>query len=88
MDSDALKAFRRKMANPLHWRKANQVLQKYTKKDLSNIVRAKSFINELASTLKITLSHEECAAAARWVVSQEIDPQSKKDRFGIWRKIK
>jgi hypothetical protein len=87
-DSDALKAFRRKMANPLHWRKANQVLQGYTKKDLSNLVHAKGFINELAATLKITLSGEESAAAAKWVVSQGIDPQSRKERFGIWKKIK
>ena len=87
-DSDALKVFRKKMANPLHWRKANQILQGYTKKDLSNLVRAKEFINELATVLKITLSNEENTAAARWVVSQGIDPQSKKERFSIWKKIK
>jgi hypothetical protein len=88
MDSQALKTFRRKIVNPLHWRKANRVLQKYTKTDLSNLDRAKNFINELAMDLAITLSPDECTAAAKWIVSQEIDPGSRKGRLGIWRKVK
>ncbi len=88
MDSKALKTFRRKMANPLNWRKANRVLIGFTKDELSNLEQAKSFIDKLAAQLDVALSPEERSAAAKWVVGQKIDPQNSRDRIRIWKKVK
>lgn len=88
MESKALKAFRRKMANPLHWRKANQILLRYSAADLQNMERTKHLITTLASEFDISLSGPETTEAAKWLLDQRINPQSKKDRLLIWKKAK
>lgn len=84
----ALKMFRRKMVNPLHWRKANQVVRRYTRDDLNHIVGARRLIGELAELVDVTLSVQERDEAAKWLVGCTFDPQSKKDRLMIWKQLK
>ncbi|EPZ41011.1 hypothetical protein [Alicyclobacillus acidoterrestris] len=88
MESKALKTFRRKMANPLHWHKANQIFLKYSRDDLKNVARTMGLIDVLASELGVTLNESERKQAAQWLVDQDIDPKSKRDRMMIWRKAK
>ncbi|CAM3752243.1 hypothetical protein [Alicyclobacillus pomorum] len=88
MDSTALTTFRRKMANPLHWRKANRILLGYTQSDLANLERAKHLIAVLAAEFDVSLTTEEQTEAAKWVVKQRMNPQSPRDRMSIWKKTK
>lgn len=88
MTSNSLKTFRRKMANPLHWRKANRVFMNYRQSDLLRLSGAVRLIDELAGELGVALSEEEKAQAATWLVKQKIDPQSARDRMSIWKKVK
>lgn len=88
MASSALKTFRRKMANPLHWRKANRVFLTYQRSDLCTVAGAKKLIDDLAGELGVPLSPDERIQAATWLVKQQIDPQSARDRMSIWKKVK
>lgn len=88
MASSALKTFRRRMANPLHWRKANRVFLKYEKTDLMELSGAKRLIDELCQELEISLSQEERTQAANWLMNQHLDPQSARERLNIWHKVK
>jgi len=88
MESKALKIFRRKMANPLHWRKANQVFLRYSETDLQSLERTKHLISTLAAELDVPLSPEEKTEAAKWLRAQGINPQSRKDRMMIWKRAK
>lgn len=88
MESIALKSFRRKMANPLHWRKANRIFLQYTKSDLSSMERTKHLISELATSLEVPLTNQELTQAAKWLVDRDIDPQSKRDRMSLWKSAK
>lgn len=88
MATDSLKTFRRKMANPLNWRKANQILLKYSKEQMSTRGGSRAFIEELSKVLSVELSEAEVVEAAKWMQSQQMDPRSKRDRMGIWKKIK
>ncbi|MFD1676227.1 hypothetical protein [Alicyclobacillus fodiniaquatilis] len=88
MESKALKIFRRKMANPLHWRKANQIFLAYTKTDLANLERTTQLIRDLASELDVPLTSDEQTQAASWLVKQGMDPQSRRDRMTLWKKSK
>lgn len=87
-DENALKVFRRKMANPLHWRKANRLLQKYSQDDLNYPAGARRFIADLASTLDVPLTAGERNRAADWLVRRNFDPKSRKDRLTIWKHVK
>ncbi|WAH36407.1 hypothetical protein [Alicyclobacillus dauci] len=88
MASKALSTFRRKMTNPLNWRKANQVLVKYSKAELATERGAGRLIEELAEKVGVDLSAEERKEAAKWLVGQGMDPQSKRDRMSIWKQVK
>ncbi len=88
MDSTALKTFRRKMVNPLHWRKANRILLEYTQSDLVNLERAKHLISVLAAEFDVPLTSAEQTEAAKWLVKQKMNPQSPRDRLNIWKKTK
>lgn len=88
MKSSALNTFRSRMANPLHWRKANRILVRYTQDDLQNLDRTKHLISTLASEFDVPLTPRETEDAAKWLVAREIDPQSKKDRLRVWKMTK
>ncbi|GMA58244.1 hypothetical protein C7445_11042 [Alicyclobacillus sacchari] len=88
MESKALRIFRRKMANPLHWRKANQVFLRYSQTDLQNLERTKHLVSTLATELEVPLSPREEVEAAKWLLAQGINPQSRKDRLMIWKRAK
>lgn len=88
MESKALKVFRRKMVNPLYWRKANRVFLGYTETDLASVERTTQLIQELSSVMDVPLTVEEQTQAAKWLVKQGIDPQSRRERLRIWKKAK
>lgn len=88
MESEALRTFRRKMANPLHWRKANRIFSTYTRADLADPNRTRCLIEELASSLGVPLSGQEQMQAADWLVKQSIDPKNRLDRMNLWKKAK
>ncbi|QSO49428.1 hypothetical protein [Alicyclobacillus mengziensis] len=88
MESQALKVFRRKMVNPLHWKKANRIILRYSEADLQNLERTKHLVSALAAELDVTLTVAEKTQAAKWLVAQRMNPQSYKDRFSVWKKVK
>ncbi|QQE76812.1 hypothetical protein [Alicyclobacillus sp. SO9] len=88
MASEALKAFRKKMLNPMHWRTVNKTMVQYTKSELQQVDMAGKLMEELAQELNIRLSKEEKREAAKWLVSKQVDPKSKRDRLRIWKYIK
>lgn len=88
MESPSLQTFRRKMMNPVHWRKANSILSKYTKPALASQSGAAKLIDELSEAFKVQMTHQERAKAANWIVQQGIDPQSRRDRMMLWKKAK
>lgn len=88
MESTVLKAFRRKMANPLNWRKGNRILSGYSKQDIATLEGASRFIGELAAALDVELSLTERTEAARWLMKRQMDPASKRDRMMLWKQVK
>lgn len=86
--SAPLKAFRRKMGNPVYWRRANRIIAKYTKPDVSSVDSATRVITDLALSFGIELTPCDRKRAAEWLVQQDIDPQSRKDRLLLWKKAK
>lgn len=84
----SLQTFRRKMANPVHWRRANRVIGKYTKQDVATVESAARVIEDLSTSLGIELTPSDRRKAAQWLVQQGIDPQSRKDRLLLWKKAK
>lgn len=88
MDSQALKTFRLKMANPVNWRKANRVFLNYTRTDCATVAGARRLIEDLAQALNVSLSPAEKTAAATWLSQQSIDPQNRKQRLMLWKRVK
>lgn len=88
MESEALRTFRRKMANPLYWKRANRIFSTYTRADLADPNRTRCLIEELASSFGVPLSVQEQMQAANWLVNQGIDPKSRMDRMNLWKKAK
>lgn len=88
MESPALKQFRKKMANPVHWRLVHKTLHKFSREDLQNIQGANKVIAQLAESLHITLSNAERQEAAQWLSAQDFDPQSKRDTLRVWKFVK
>lgn len=86
--SKSLKTFRRKMANPVYWRKANRVFTQYTRADVASVESAIRLIDDLSCKLNVDLSPADKRNAAQWLVKQGMDPQSRRDRLGLWRKVK
>ncbi|WDL97539.1 hypothetical protein [Alicyclobacillus sp. ALC3] len=86
--SASLRAFRRKMANPVHWRRANQVVGKYTRQDVATVESATRVIDDLSTSFGIELTPSDKRKAAQWLVQQGIDPQRRKDRLLLWKKTK
>ena len=88
MVSTSLQTFRRKMMNPVHWRKANSILSKYTKPALASQSGAEKLIAELSEAFNVAMTQQERVQAAKWIVQQGIDPQSRRERMMLWKKAK
>lgn len=79
-DEELLRAFRKKIKNPLNWRKTSKIIRSYDQKQLQNYEAVKDMITRLSSELQIALTPKQRASLTKWILSEKINPESPEDQ--------
>lgn len=76
--------FRRKIANPVHWRRTYRILRCYSRYDLAGPAGAGALVDEMSGALGVPLTPAQRAGAVNWLVAQRIDPQNRWHQMRMW----